>query len=125
MPRACLPRRLGSFCRAGLCLIVTTTIQSGQCQGQQRGGYWLAEVMLGWEDLGEVAGNRIGSGFEGQGGPGRRKREREATLKRWEGKSEEQPGASLTETTVRSREERPSRPRDAAQAAGKALTASQ
>lgn len=85
----------------------------------------MAEVMLGWEDLGEVAGNRIGSGFEGQGGPGRRKREREATLKRWEGKSEEQPGASLTETTVRSREERPSRPRDAAQAAGKALTASQ
>ena len=33
----------------------------------------MAEVMLGWEDLGEVAGNRIGSGFEGQGGPGRRK----------------------------------------------------
>lgn len=70
----------------------------------------MAEAMLGWEDPGEVAGNKIGSGFEGWGGPGRRK----TTLKRREGKSEQQPGASLTETTVPSREEQPSRPRDAA-----------
>lgn len=52
--------------------------------------------MLGREGQGEAAGNRVGSGSEGQGGPGRTKREREAALKRRGGKSEEQLGASRT-----------------------------
>lgn len=72
----------------------------------------MAEVMLGREDQGEAAGNRIGSGSEGQGGPGRRKWERETALKRRRGKSEEPLGASRTETKVCSGKERPSRPRE-------------
>ena len=68
--------------------------------------------MLGWVDQGEVPGNIPGSGFEGQGGSGRRKQEREAALKRQEVRSasEEQLGASLTEIKVCSGEKWQSRP---------------